>query len=162
MVDREQRQAAFYGVSSTAFWGDVIGGMRMRLGAVLFVLVVIVIAFVFDGCGSVDPTAQSFSISFVNDLGRPVALKLCSDENCHNFDYSNSVKPGESYPENITDRGELTRWLIAGSSGRVVGCLPVRFIGKYESVIVRLSQRVSCPGQRPLVVQHGRKVSSQV
>jgi hypothetical protein len=130
--------------------------------ASLFILGVIVVAFVLAGCGSVDPTAQSFSISFVNDLGRPVALKLCSDENCHSFDYTNPVKPGENYPENITDRGELTRWLIAGSSGRIVGCLPLSFTGKYESVVVRFSQRVPCPGQRSLVVQHGRKVSSQV
>jgi hypothetical protein len=136
--------------------------MGMRLGAVRSTLVIIVVAVTLAGCGSVDPTAQSFGISFVNDLGPPAALKLCSDENCHSFDYTNPIKPGESYPENISDRGELTRWLVVGSSGRIVGCLPVRFTGKYDGVVVRLSQRVPCPGQQPLIVQHGRKISNEV
>jgi hypothetical protein len=114
------------------------------------------------GCDSVDPTEQAFGISFLNDLGRPVALKLCADDDCHNFNYTDTVKRNESYPENISDRELLTRWLVADQQGRVLGCLPLRFNGKFDGVVVRLSQKVPCPGRQPLRVTHGRKLSNRV
>ncbi len=126
----------------------------------------IVIAFLvtclFVGCDSIDPTEQAFPIAFRNDLSGPVALKLCSDDSCHNFDYTNTVEPGELYPENISDRDVLTRWLVAGATGPILGCLPVRFNGKYANVSIRISQTVPCPGEQPLSVQRGRKISNQV
>lgn len=108
-------------------------------------------------CDSIDPTAASFGISFRNDLGKTADLKLCADDECGSFHYSNTIEPGELYPENISDRNLLTRWLVSDKSGRTVGCLPLRFDGKYEDVVVLLSQAVVCPGERPLKVQHGRR-----
>jgi hypothetical protein len=115
-----------------------------------------------SGCDSIDPTEQAFAIRFWNDLGQPVALKLCSDDNCHNFDYGDTVKPNGSYPANISDRELLTRWLVADQKGHVLGCLPLSFNGKYDHVVVRMSQKVPCPGRQPLRVSRGRKVSDRV
>lgn len=119
-------------------------------------------AFSLAGCDSIDPTEQAFAISFLNDLGQPVALKLCADDNCHSFNHTNTVRPGDRYPENISDRDLLTRWLVEDQQGRVLGCLPVRFDGKFDGVVVRLSQAVSCPGRQALRVERGRKVSNGV
>jgi hypothetical protein len=120
------------------------------------------LAMAVTGCESIDPTEQAFSISLLNDLGRPVALKLCADDGCHSFNYTDTVKPNESYPENISDRELLTRWLVADQQGRVLGCLPLRFNGKFDGVVVRLSQKVPCPGRQPLRVERGRKVGDRV
>ncbi len=117
---------------------------------------------VATGCDSIDPTEQGFGISFWNDLSQPVALKLCSDDSCHGFDYTDTVKPSESYPENVSDREVLTRWLVADQQGHVLGCLPLRFNGKYDDVVVRISQKVRCPGQFPLRLRHGHRVSGRV
>jgi hypothetical protein len=120
------------------------------------------IAIALTGCDSIDPTEQAFAISFFNDLDRPVALKLCADDDCHSFDYTDTVKPNESYPANVSDRELLTRWLVADRDGRVLGCLPLRFNGKFDGVVVRLSQKVPCPGRQPLRVKPGGKVSDRV
>lgn len=114
------------------------------------------------GCDSIDPTEQAFAISFWNDLDQPVALRLCSDNNCGSFDYTHTLKANERYPVNVSDREVLTRWLVADEQGHVLGCLPLRFNGKYADVVVRTSQKVRCPGHRPLRVRHGRKVSDRV
>jgi hypothetical protein len=119
--------------------------------------IVIGVACLLAGCDSVDPTAQSFAIAFRNDLAQSVELKLCSDESCNDFYYADTIEPKELYPENISDRDVLTRWLVATTSGRTLGCLPLEFDGKYDNVIINLSQSVSCPGQQGLKVQHGRR-----
>lgn len=109
------------------------------------------------GCDSIDPTSQSFGITFRNDTGRNVHLKLCSDSRCQQFDYSHSWKVGQSAEENISDRDLLTRWLVQqDSNGQVLGCLPLQFDQKYEDVVVRVSQAVPCPGSRPLQVEKGK------
>jgi hypothetical protein len=104
------------------------------------------LAMAVAGCDSIDPTEHAFGISFLNDLGRPVALKLCADDGCHSVSYTDTVQPNESYPENISDRALLTRWLVADRQGRVLGCLRLRFNGTFDGVVVRLSQKVPCPG----------------
>jgi hypothetical protein len=114
------------------------------------------------GCDSVDPTEEAFGVTFLNDLRQPVALKLCSDDACRSFDYADNVHPGARHAEGISDRSILTRWLVADSDGRTLGCLPLSFEGKYANVVVRVSQKVRCPGRRPLRVQHGRKTSDGV
>lgn len=103
------------------------------------------------GCNSIDPTAQSFGITFHNDSGRNVHLKLCSDNGCHHFDYSDGWKAGQSAEENISDRDVMTRWLVEDdATDKTLGCLPLRFKQKYSSVEVRISQAVKCPGATPL------------
>jgi hypothetical protein len=77
-----------------------------------------------------------------------VLLKLCSDGNCHHFDYRDEIQPAESVRENISDSGILTRWLVQDqSTSRVLGCLPLKFDHKYEDVVIRTSDVVKCPGK---------------
>jgi hypothetical protein len=86
-----------------------------------------------------------------------VSLKLCSADNCRHFDYSDTVKPGRTHPENISDRELLTRWLVEDApSGRRLGCLPLEFDQKYADVLVRISQMVPCPGSHPISVEKGK------
>lgn len=109
------------------------------------------------GCDSIDPTSQSFGITFRNDTGHSVHLKACADNECHHFDYADGWKVGQSAQENISDRNLLTRWLVQDdATGRVLGCLPLRFDQKYEHVVVKISQAVPCPGSRPLTVSKGK------
>ena len=108
-------------------------------------------------CDSIDPTAQSFGITFQNDSGRDVHLKLCSNDECTHFDYSHAWEAGASAEENVSDRAILTRWLVQDdSTGATLGCLPLEFDQKYDDVLVRVSQVVSCPGTRPLEVKKGK------
>jgi len=123
--------------------------MTFRLASASF-CILLVSTILFSSCDSIDPTAQSFGIAFQNDVGRAVNLKQCSDTDCRNFNYSNTVAPGELYPENISDRDVLTRWLVVDTSGHILGCIPLQFDGKYEGVVVRISLAVTCPGQHPL------------
>jgi len=112
---------------------------------------------VLAACDSVDPTAQSFGITFRNDTRRDVHLKLCDDDECEHFDYSDGWSAGQSAQENISDRDILTRWLVEDdATGRVLGCLPLRFDQKYADVLVNISQAVPCPGNRPLHVEKGK------
>jgi len=122
----------------------------------LLMLALIAVALL-AGCDSIDPTSQSFGITFRNDTGMNVHLKLCSDDACRHFDYSHSWKAGQSAQENISDRNLLTRWLVQDdASGKVIGCLPLRFAQKYDAVVVRISQAVVCPGTVAISVQKGK------
>lgn len=105
------------------------------------------------GCDSIDPTDQSFYITFRNDTGRPVQLRLCSNSSCTHFDYSDRWESGEEGQYNISDRGYLTRWRVSDPrTDRVLGCLPLSFDQKYKRVVVRVSQMVPCPGRSSLRV----------
>jgi hypothetical protein len=116
----------------------------------------IVLAAVAAGCDSIDPTEQSFAITFRNDIGHDVHLKLCSDGQCHHFDYSNNLKAGARVEENISDRDLMTRWLVEIDQTGKTGCLPLKFDQKYDDVVVRVSQKVLCPGPTALKVHQGR------
>jgi hypothetical protein len=116
------------------------------------VLLATVLAVV-TGCDSIDPTDQSFYITFRNDTGHPVQLKLCGNASCTHFDYSDTWKAGEEGQYNISDRDYLTRWLVSDRrTNRVLGCLPLSFDQKYARVMVRVSQMVPCPGHAALRV----------
>jgi len=123
-----------------------VRGLVRVLAAALFVAAI-------AACDSIDPTSNGFGITFVNDTGRAVHLKLCSDGGCRHFDYSDRWKIGYSGEENISDQQLLTRWLVEDDvTGRTLGCLPLEFDRKYQGVVVRISQKVPCPGKTPLVV----------
>lgn len=131
--------------------------MNSGFGRAAFLGIALVTAISLPSCDSIDPTSQSFGIAFQNDVRQMITLKQCSDADCHNFNYSNTIAPGELYPENVSDRNVLTRWLVVDATGRTLGCIALQFDGKYEDVIVRISQAVSCPGERPLKVRRGRR-----
>lgn len=130
--------------------------MKQLRQALLSLGIAIVMATMLSSCDSIDPTAQSFAISFRNDLGKTVELKLCADDQCESFDYSNTIQENEDYPENISDRNVLTRWLVSDASDHIIGCLPLRLNGKYKDVVVPISRVVPCPGSRPLRVAKGQ------
>jgi len=112
---------------------------------------------IVGACDSLDPTAQSFAITFWNDSGRVVDLKLCADSGCRDFDYSHGWKPMQRAEENISDRQVLTRWLVEDRATKAtLGCLPLQFGQKYRHVLVRVSQMVPCPGNTPLQVAKGK------
>lgn len=120
-------------------------------------VIVLVATASLAGCDSIDPTSQSFGITFRNDSGANVHLELCSDDACRHFDYSHGWKIGQSAQENVSDRDLLTRWLVRDdASGRIIGCLPLRFDQKYARVVVRVSQAVRCPGAAAIPVSKGR------
>jgi hypothetical protein len=105
------------------------------------------------GCG--DSGSDLFAITFRNDTGRDVQLKLCDDDVCRRFDYSDRLRPGGTVTENISTDNVFTRWAVTDRSGRSLGCLPFSFAGAYRNATVRLTQMVPCPGQRPLPLASG-------
>jgi hypothetical protein len=119
--------------------------------------VLFAVATLCGGCYSIDPTAQSFAVTFRNDTGRDVHLKLCSNDSCTSSYYSDGWKQGQTAQENISDRDALTRWLVVDDATQTtLGCLPLRFKQKYASVVVRISQAIKCPGDTPLKVTLGK------
>lgn len=128
---------------------------RLRLS--VLVSSVLVFVAVVVACDSIDPTSQSFGITFQNDTGRDVQLKLCSNNGCTHFDYSDGWKRGQQAEENISDRQVFTKWLVQDdATKRTLGCLPLKFGQKYKDVVVRISQMVPCPGATPLRVTKGK------
>ena len=126
-----------------------------RLAA--WVALAVVFAALTVGCDSIDPTSQTFGITFQNDTGRDVHLKLCSNNGCTHFDYSDGWKSGQQAEENISDRQVFTRWLVQDDATKgTLGCLPLEFGQKYKNVLVRLSQMVPCPGVTALRVTKGK------
>lgn len=132
------------------------GSLRVVRGLIAVAAVFAAVG-VISACDSIDPTEQAFGITFRNDTSHDVYLKLCSDDACRHFDYSDGWKAGASGQENISDREVFTRWLVEDDTTRqTLGCLPVEFDQKYADVLVRVSQMVPCPGGRPLNVQKGK------
>ena len=72
-----------------------------------------------------DPDA--FAVHFVNDLGQPVVLALCNSHigtsmRCEHPAYRDSVKSGESYPENIAP-DVRTEWAVETPDGQLLRCV---------------------------------------
>ena len=49
------------------------------------------------------PSLKLQGIEFRNNLGKEVELKGCADDDCGSFDCTDTVEPGELYPENVSD-----------------------------------------------------------
>jgi hypothetical protein len=131
--------------------------MFRRRSTYLLALVGVTVGLSLAGCDSIDPTEQTFAITFKNDTGRDVHLKLCEDRNCRHYNYSEGWRAGKSAKENISDRKVFTRWLVEDdATGSALGCLPLLFDQKYEDVVVRISLLVPCPGYKRLTVQRGK------
>jgi len=133
-----------------------------KASTLLVPFLLMLLATTAAGCESIDPTEQSTSLAISNDLKRSVAISLCDDSACRSFDYTDDIAAGAIDEVNISDRGILTRWLVADRAGRTLGCLPLRLTGKYNGLEVRVTQMVRCPGEKPLVLRQGRKTSGVV
>jgi hypothetical protein len=114
-------------------------------------LLTIVVLVAAPGCASIDPTEQSFAISFENNLGEMATLKTCGDQTCTSFPNIWKLAPGASVQDNISDRGVVTRWIVLAKTIHTRRCLPLLFHAKYKDVVVQLSQAEPCPG-KPLPI----------
>jgi len=47
----------------------------------------------------------------------------------------------------VSDRGSVTRYYLVDGSGRIVGCLPLRFTKKVAAFTVPASRAEACPGK---------------
>jgi hypothetical protein len=112
----------------------------------------------------IDPTEQAFGIEFANNLPQAVVLKHCGDDSCRSFTDTWHLKRGVTASDNISDRGGTSRWIVEGSGGGVIGCLPLSFDAKYARVVIRLTQTVPCPGHRPIplgAIRHGKRLGGE-
>lgn len=102
--------------------------------------------FTRPGDPGLDPTDQFFALRLGNDLGRSVVLKQCA-VTCSQIHDVFQLKPGESAYENVSsDPSVRTRFLIADSAGKTLGCLSLTFNHKVRGAAVGLSQMVPCDG----------------
>jgi hypothetical protein len=126
----------------------------MRANVTGLVVAALVSAFIVSACDSTDPTAQSFAIGFRNDAQRPLELRSCRDDGCRDFPDTWNLDPGETAKDNISDRKSITWWRVFDMQGRSLGCLPMVFDGKYDDVVVKLSQAEPCAAARPITADH--------
>jgi hypothetical protein len=134
---------------------DVLGVTR----AAAVMLGVVLMAAVAAGCDSLDPTVQLFRIHFRNDLGTAVRMTECNDTNCDHLSDTWVVPPRTLTDDTISDREVTTSWLVTKRDRTVRrGCIVLNFNGRWNEVVVRLSQLQPCATARPLSidqVQHG-------
>ncbi len=138
---------------------------RATTFAALFLL------FVASACDSLDPTGQFFSIRFKNDLSQRADFTECDHSDCRDLTQEKPLtagdvagaplSPGESAIDLISDRDVTTSWLVTSTPSRaILGCIVLRFDGRYKNVVVRLSQMQPCATARPLGlsdVAHGAR-----
>jgi len=111
------------------------------LGVLLFVVALVAqVAF----HTSIDPTEQSFFVTLQNDTGSTVVVKQC-DARCNSFHEQDRLAPGGSVKVNTSSDGVANWWAVTDSTGRTVGCVPLRYKHRIEGLIVRVSHHTSCP-----------------
>jgi hypothetical protein len=110
-------------------------------------------------CDSVDPSVQLFTIHFRNNLGEQVLIHECDDTRCRKLSDSWAVSAGSLTDDTISDRAVTTAWLVTKTNRMArLGCITLRFDGRYNDIVVRLSQLQPCATARPLPinqVHHG-------
>jgi hypothetical protein len=141
--------------------GSYASGPLFAARLVVVVAAVSAIACVTAGCDSPDPTAQTLGLDFLNDTSQTVRVGVCSNDKCNSATDASTARRGEAVHDAISDRNVITRWLVTDQHGTSVGCLPLRFQGKFADIRVRISQAVRCPGNVPLNVEHGRRLSGE-
>jgi hypothetical protein len=133
-------------------------GPRLALAVALLIS----ISAIASGCDSIDPTVQFFRINLKNDLGRQVRLADCDDTRCHDRGDSWSVTSGALTDDTISDRGVTTAWLVTTPSRSTrFGCIVLNFKGRWNNVVVLLSQIQPCTTAKPLSIQQVHHGSHQ-
>lgn len=125
--------------------------MKFPASILLFCL-----AIALPGCDY--SQADVFAISFQNDTGRTVELRLCDDARCTHYDYTVRLRPGEADSQNIST-DVFARWAVDTPTGWRLGCVPLRFDRPYEGAKFRLSQVVACSGAKSVSLTAGRPAS---
>jgi hypothetical protein len=111
--------------------------------AVAMSAMIVVGVFALVACESIDPTEQSFAITFRNDLSRQVTLVASGDGSCRHATDTWRLSPGATAADNVSDRRVLSRWKVErGSPGRVVGCLQLSFGAKLPFARITHGRRV--------------------
>jgi len=88
---------------------------------------------------------DSFGVTFVNDLNRPVVLSLCANPpTCNAVDYSHNISSGSTDAENIgTD--VKTTWAITEQNGsRFRKCVTLLYPNYVNNPTIHLSRAVQC------------------
>jgi hypothetical protein len=129
-----------------------------RRAVVMLVALAGLLCFGATGCYSIDPTEQGFTIHIKNDTPSAVVIGYCKDDECDSYWDTWNVGVGEEADAAISDRGVFDRYGVISKSGRLLGCLPLKFSHAYEDVVVLASQMVPCPGSTALVVNHGARI----
>lgn len=93
---------------------------------------------------SIDPTEQGFRVTLQNDTAGTVVVKQC-DAKCDSFHEQDRLGPGGSVEVNASSDDVANWWAVTDSTGRTVGCLPLRYKHEIEGRVVRVSQHTSCP-----------------
>jgi hypothetical protein len=108
------------------------------------------VALSLAGCTA--PLDQFFTVHFRNNLGREVTFSSCRDDKCQDRYGASRVAPGRTVEDLTSSFGVLNNWRVEDTSGRVIGCLPLKIDGKWRDLVVPFSKVEPCPGRKPLRV----------
>lgn len=113
------------------------------------VVVIAALVFALAGCTINDPTDDTFSARFRNNLGYDAKIGMCSNEGtCRGgLQYVDSVKRGQSISLNISSNGYIQPFRITASHGRVVGCLFLVAAHYRRNLTIPLRRMTACPGK---------------
>jgi len=124
-------------------------GVIILMGLTALGVVAPLIASVVAGhTGSSLDATDVFQVGIRNDTPAPLSVRTCG-ANCLPEAQSLPLPAGSSGQVNVSDRGSVTRYYLVDGSGRIVGCLPLRFTKKLAGFTVLASRAEECPG-RPL------------
>lgn len=110
------------------------------LGVLLFVIALVAEV----GGTSLDPTEQTFAVRLQNDTTGTVVVKQC-DARCDSFHEQDRLPPGGSVEVNTSSDDAANWWAVTDSTGRTLGCLPLRYEHKIDGLVVKVSHRTGCP-----------------
>ena len=124
------------------------GVIVLMVLTVLAVVAPLIASVVAGRTGSGLDATNVFPVSIHNDTTVPLSVRTCGAD-CLPEAQSLPLPVGSSGQVNVSDRGSVSRYYLVDGSGRVVGCLPLRFTKRVAGFTVPASRAEACPG-RPL------------
>jgi hypothetical protein len=112
---------------------------------VLIVVAPFVAEAISSHLGSSITASGNFQVTVQNDTSATLTVRSCG-AGCPPSADSVVLSPGSETEVSVSDRGDVSRYYLAGTSGAVTGCLPLRFTAARSGVIVHASEAVPCPG----------------
>jgi hypothetical protein len=90
-------------------------------------LVVTLAATICAACDVSGVTRTPSAARLANDLNAPIRVRLCSSDDCRGgFDPPDeTLKPGQSWPVNVSSVGVPNVYLVERPNGTRLGCLPL-------------------------------------
>jgi len=114
----------------------------MRIG----VVVGLVVALLGGSSCNLDPTANGFAFTILNDTDTAVTVRSCANHRCSKAYWrSKPILPHRTEPANTAAQG-FDEWyqFIATDTNAVIGCITVNFRGKEKNVVIRMSSATAC------------------